>query len=1109
MDSDNFREPSGTNDASGRVKLSRSVLATLLAFGVIGAGLLAIGRRDYPNLHTILDTGVCLLSGILALLLADIGARTQRPFLKWLAISFAVVALSEFIHALVTVEWFGILAPIAAASGQLRPATWPIAGYVLPLGIGWSIGLLLLGRQRAPAFAPALLILSALLIPAFYWLPRYTAPAWLEITRPWLTGVPLMWAAIGWISTRRRDADPLLPVLALMAGVLFLSHVSMLYSRAPHDTPAMIAHLGKIAGSLVLLLSLMQTAATEMRERIRAQHSLKQLNEELEGRVAERTAQLQASYEHNRAILDTALDGVIVMDHEGRITEFNPAAELIFGYRRGEAVGQFLADAIIPMGLRVQHRVGLARYLASGEAKILGRRIELTGLRFDGSELPLELSVNRMPGEGSPSFAGFVRDISERRREETLRARYAAIIESSDDAIIAKTLQGIITTWNPGAQKLFGYSAPEAIGRPMSMLIPPDRESEEPAILAQIGQGQRVEHFETVRIRKDGTAVDVSVSISPVKNARGETVGASNIARDVTENKRAEHRLRMQLVRLNLLSQITRAIGQRQDLASILQVAVRALEDELPLDFGCVCLYDPLDATLTVTSVGVHSAALAIELGMPQHARIAIDQNGLARCVRGELVYEPDIEPVQFPFPQRLARGGLRALVAAPLQIESKVFGVLIAARRERHSFSSGECEFLRQLSEHVALAAHQAETHTALQQAYEDLRQTQQAVLQQERLRALGQMASGIAHDINNAISPVALYTDSLLERETQLSPQGRDQLQIVQRAIDDVAQTVARMREFYRQRESQSALTPIQANRMVQQVVDLTRARWNDMPQQRGIVIEMQTGLTPDLPTFMGAESEIREALTNLVFNAVDAMPEGGTLTLRTGATASEPGVYVEVSDTGVGMNEETRRRCLEPFFTTKGERGTGLGLAMVYGVAQRHGAEIEIGTALGKGTTIRLNFRAQTGDTQAVEPSPASFVLPPLRILLVDDDPLLLKSLRDILEADGHTITAANGGQEGINAFTAAHQTAAAFAVVITDLGMPHVDGRKVAGAIKGLSSSTPVILLTGWGQRLMSEGDIPPHVDQLLSKPPKLRHLREALERCYGSAERTQP
>jgi len=289
---------------------------------------------------------------------------------------------------------------------------------------------------------------------------------------------------------------------------------------------------------------------------------------------------------------------------------------------------------------------------------------------------------------------------------------------------------------------------------------------------------------------------------------------------------------------------------------------------------------------LTVTSVGVKSAALAMELAMTEQARIPIDQNGLSRCVRGQLVHEPDLSVVPFPFPQPLVKGGLRSLVAAPLLVESCVFGVLIAARREAHSFSSPDCEFLRQLSEHVALAGHQAQMNSALQQAYNDLRQTQQAILQQERLRALGQMASGIAHDINNAISPVALYTESLLEREANLSDRGREQLTTIQHAVEHVAATVARMREFCRPREPQLTLAPIQFDQLVRQVLDLTRARWKDMPLERGVVINLQTELASDLPTLMGAEAEIGDALTNLILNAADAMPEGGNLTIRTRA-------------------------------------------------------------------------------------------------------------------------------------------------------------------------------------------------------------------------------
>ena len=580
---------------------------------------------------------------------------------------------------------------------------------------------------------------------------------------------------------------------------------------------------------------------------------------------------------------------------------------------------------------------------------------------------------------------------------------------------------------------------------------------------------------------------------------------------EVEQRKKTEKRLQTQLERLSLLDQITRAIAERLDLRSIFQVVVRTLEESLPVDFACICLYDSAAEVLTVTCVGVHSEALAMELAMTQQARVEIDQNGLSRCVRGQLVYEPDLSVVDFPFPQRLLRGGLHSVVAAPLLFESKVFGVLIASRRQANGFASGDCEFLRQLSEHVALAAHQAQVYTALEQAYQDLRQTQQTVMQQERLRALGQMASGIAHDINNAVSPVALYTESLLETEPNLSPRTREYLETTQRAIEDVAQTVARMREFYRQQEPQLELVSVDLSRLAQQVLDLTRVRWNDMPQQRGKMIQLKTELSPQLPPVAGSETEIREALINLVFNAVDAMPEGGTLTLRTkiGQSARQASgsqqVHLEVADTGVGMDDATRRRCLEPFFTTKGERGTGLGLAMVYGIAQRHNAEIEIESATGKGTTVRLDFPVslaeETGQhhPEAVAPPAAR-----LRLLVVDDDPLLTKSLRDTLEADGHAVVTASGGQEGIDTFTASEKSGDRFAAVITDLGMPYVDGRKVASAIKAASPFKPVIMLTGWGQRLVAEGDIPPHVDRVLNKPPKLRELRSALAELVTAA-----
>jgi signal transduction histidine kinase/ActR/RegA family two-component response regulator len=447
-----------------------------------------------------------------------------------------------------------------------------------------------------------------------------------------------------------------------------------------------------------------------------------------------------------------------------------------------------------------------------------------------------------------------------------------------------------------------------------------------------------------------------------------------------------------------------------------------------------------------------------------------------------------------------------REVVALALELEQRV-----------DELKRSNAALLAEIEERRRAEREREHLHEALRHAYEELRESQERLVQQERLRALGQMASGIAHDINNAISPIALYTGSLLEHDSMLSQRAREYMTIIQRAIEDVAATVARMREFYRPRESALQLAPVALNEVIEQVVALTRARWSDLPQQRGIVVHVRTDLTGDLPAIMGVGSEIRDALTNLVFNAVDAMPQGGTLTLRTATRAGEVAhhgnvtqisataaehVLVEVRDTGTGMDEITRRRCLEPFYTTKGERGTGLGLAMVYGMARRHSAGLEIESAPNAGTAVRLIFPLSTPTSGSQETPPvADAPVKSLRLLLVDDDPLLNRALRDALESDGHEVVTADGGQSGIDAFTAALRSGRPFDVVITDLGMPYVDGRKVAAKIKATAPLTPVVLLTGWGRHMPLEGEPAPAVDRILGKPPKLAEVRRALAEVH--------
>src|SRR5204862_7041070 len=194
-----------------------------------------------------------------------------------------------------------------------------------------------------------------------------------------------------------------------------------------------------------------------------------------------------------------------------------------------------------------------------------------------------------------------------------------------------------------------------------------------------------------------------------------------------------------------------------------------------------------------------------------------------------------------------------RSAVAVPLLVENNLFGVLLTGRLAATSFSSGECEFLRTLSEHVALAAHQARLHSELETAYNDLRKTQQTVMQQERLKALGQMASGIAHDINNALSPVVGFADLLLRAEKSLTANGKKYLSHIRTAGEDIAHIVARLREFYRRRDENESLQKLNLNTVAAQVIDMTRPRWRDIPQSKGVTIEMQPEFAAEVPELL----------------------------------------------------------------------------------------------------------------------------------------------------------------------------------------------------------------------------------------------------------------
>jgi PAS domain S-box-containing protein len=250
-------------------------------------------------------------------------------------------------------------------------------------------------------------------------------------------------------------------------------------------------------------------------------------------------AALHDSEERLRAIFETAVEGIVTIDERGVIESFNPAAERLFGYAAAEVIGQNVS-LLMPLPYRHEHDGYLANYARTGHARIIGIGREVMGQRKDRSVFPMDLSVSEVRLENRRLFTGFVRDISQRKESERASRYLAAIVESSGDAIISKNLEGIIGSWNQGAQELFGYSAEEIIGQSVLAIIPPSRHAEEQQILKQIREDKRLNHYETIRCRKDGSLVDVSLTISPIKDTEGKIVGVSKIARDISERKRLE-----------------------------------------------------------------------------------------------------------------------------------------------------------------------------------------------------------------------------------------------------------------------------------------------------------------------------------------------------------------------------------------------------------------------------------------------------------------------------------------------------------------------------------------------------------------------------------------
>jgi signal transduction histidine kinase/ActR/RegA family two-component response regulator len=392
-----------------------------------------------------------------------------------------------------------------------------------------------------------------------------------------------------------------------------------------------------------------------------------------------------------------------------------------------------------------------------------------------------------------------------------------------------------------------------------------------------------------------------------------------------------------------------------------------------------------------------------------------------------------------------------------------------------------------------TALTTPEGELHgaVAILRDVTEVRRGQDRAAETERLRALGEMASGVAHDFNNLLGVILGRCELLLAAANPVSlPQAaRPHLEVVRQAALDGAETVKRLQAFSGVSHGKQD-EAVDLGRIVHDVVEFSRPRWKDAAQQRGITIAIETEVEP-LPLMQGNAAELREVLLNLVINAVDALPQGGTIRIIVRRAGGE--VHLVVQDTGVGMSEAVRRRIFEPFFTTKGSSGAGLGLSMSYGIISRMGGRIDVSSAPCQGTTftITLPFRP----AQTPSPRETASAARSLRVLVVDDEPQMLSTTTLMLEMDGHrAVTAARAAEALALLRDPDHEP---FDVVLTDLGMPEMNGFQFVAALRAAGLDTPCILVTGWGHEV-SDGELRRSGAQaVLPKPFSATQLRDVL------------
>ncbi|MBI2824463.1 MAG: PAS domain S-box protein [Planctomycetia bacterium] len=689
-------------------------------------------------------------------------------------------------------------------------------------------------------------------------------------------------------------------------------------------------------------------------------------------------------------------------------------------------------------------------------------------------------------------------DISDQRHVEETQARLAAIVESSDDAIISKTLDGRIVSWNTGAERLFGYTAREAIGQSIMLIIPPERRDEEQLILARLCRGERIDHYETIRVSKEGRRIDISLTISPVRDSRGNIVGASKVARDITARKRAEaaivvlkDELATQLADLRRLHEMSTRLSTTLELKPMLEETLRTAAVIEGTEMGVLLLCE--DNRLEIgASLGFENPFLAAVAHMPfDDGPYGVSCQEPCRLV----VEDVEVCPAFVPYRDVARRAGFRALHHTPLVARTgKIIGALCTHFRAPHRPSDQEMHL-------VDLCARQAVDYIENARLYQQVREADQ---RKEEFMAT------LAHELRNPLAPLSnsVHTLGLVD---VLSPEARQLREIMERQVNQMVRLVDDLLDMSRISRGKLELR--------KERLELATAIRTAVETSRPLIEEAGHQLDVDIPTepvLLDADPvRLAQVISNLLNNAVKFMAKKGRIWLSAHTEGDQ--LVISVRDAGIGIPPDMLRRIFDMFAqgdtrTGDARGGLGIGLTLARTLVERHGGRIEArseGPNKGSEFIVSLPLPNHVdGITASASANHHSRPLETHRILIVDDTADAVYVLSKLLEALGQEVRTAHSAATALRSIEADVPD-----LVISDLGMPGMDGYALARQLRNRPELDGVVLvaLTGYGQESDRQHTQEAGFDYHLVKPVSvdaLRDLLASLDRCLTESDRSR-